>query len=120
MNRASDGSIRVLDLLSVDVDPSVPPDEREQVRQEAIDKVRWVNSIFATIHYVALLLPITFLASRERYVNRRYPVSACYPLARRPSTSEDGKLTGMRDLAWFVWDHAAREQALYPIDWSDA
>jgi len=52
---------------------------------------------------VALLLPVTFLCSAERRAfNRLHPVAGYYPLARRPSCSEDGAV-GLRDLAWYVW-----------------
>jgi hypothetical protein len=55
---------------------------------------------------VALLLPTTFLHSVGRLTfNREYPVSALYPLARRPACRSDGERRGgKRDLSWFVWD----------------
>ena len=53
--------------------------------------------------YVALLLRLGFLASQRRAeFHARHPVSALYPLARRPSFSGDGK-TDQYDVAWFVW-----------------
>jgi hypothetical protein len=66
--------------------------------QHVMHAVQFPQAVF-----VAMLLPINFLCSMERYpFHVAYPMTALYPLAKRPSTSGDGAV-GTRDLAWFVW-----------------
>lgn len=58
--------------------------------------------------YVALLLPLGFLASAERAsFHRVHPVARLVVLSRRPSFTVDGK-TDSTDYAWFVWGDVAK------------
>jgi hypothetical protein len=51
--------------------------------------------------YVAALLPLVFLESRERSAfNLSNPPTGLYPLARRPKFVGAG---GQQGIAWFVW-----------------
>jgi len=63
----------------------------------------FVWSCLRAAPWVALLLPLGFLASRERWaLFSAHPVRRLIVLSRRPSFTGDGK-TDCADYAWFVW-----------------
>jgi hypothetical protein len=54
--------------------------------------------------YLALLLPLTFLASKKRRAfNMAHPPTGLIVFSSRPSFTSDGKGGVRLDLAWFVW-----------------
>lgn len=58
--------------------------------------------------YVALLLPLTFLASAERHrFHREHPVAQLVVLSKRPSFTGDSK-TDCAEYSWFVWGDVPR------------
>lgn len=65
---------------------------------------QFVKACIATeAPYVAMLLQLDFLSSRDRAVwNNEHPVTALLPLGDRPSFTGDGKTDG-RNYGWFVW-----------------
>ena len=65
------------------------------------------HAVMQDADYIAMLLPLNWLASRSRYaLNSEHPPTHCYPLAERPVFADGG---GMRDIAWFVWDRTNRK-----------
>jgi hypothetical protein len=75
--------------------------------------LEFAQSCLATsAQYVALLLKLSFLATEGRVKwNNDNPVTALYPLGKRPSFTMDGH-TDSSDYAWFVWDKTCGPQ--YP------
>ncbi|MHA1573918.1 MAG: hypothetical protein ACTSX8_07980 [Alphaproteobacteria bacterium] len=68
----------------------------------------------ARARYCALLLPLDFAASVERFgFHVAHPVKALHPLAVRPSFTGNGK-TNDRNVAWFVW-HRLRRRRIYAM-----
>jgi hypothetical protein len=57
---------------------------------------------------VALLLRLGFMAGQKRAAFwRRHPLTALYPLGKRPSFTADGR-TDATDYGWFVWERGAK------------
>jgi hypothetical protein len=66
--------------------------------------LEFAKSCVGLVPYVAMLLPLSFLASKARAeFNNAHPVSQLLVLGKRPSFSGDGK-TDSTDCAWFIWD----------------
>jgi 16S rRNA A1518/A1519 N6-dimethyltransferase RsmA/KsgA/DIM1 with predicted DNA glycosylase/AP lyase activity len=62
-----------------------------------------ISCVESAAPYVAMLLPLSFLASQKRAAfHRRNPLRALLVLSKRPSFSSDRR-TAHSDYAWYVW-----------------
>lgn len=67
------------------------------------------------VDYVAMLMPLSFLASQKRAkFIRRHPPTALRIISNRPSFCDSGR-NGTQDVAWFIWDSSEPAMDIKPV-----